>query len=109
MASVTYKIRDYSKEFLQKRKFRYSSYLSEYGDEVYTYRFPLSVYGRTATIECEIAVSLTTGIANVNVYNAGTKDLYASYYNREFGNCEILKSIDAKIENKFKELGIKKI
>ncbi len=109
MASVTYKINDYSKEFLQRYKFRYNSYLSEYGDEVYTYKFPLVIYNKITTIECEIAVSLVTGIVNANVYNAGTRELYSSYYNREFGNCEILKSIDVKIENKFKELGIKKI
>lgn len=109
MANVTYKISNYSKEFLQKHKFRHSSYLSEYGDEVYTYRFPLVTYNKTTTIECEIAVSLTTGITNVNVYNVGTKELYASYYNREFGTCEFLKSIDIKIEKKLNELGIEKI
>lgn len=109
MAGVVYKINDYSKEFLQTHKFRYSSYLSEYGDEVYTYRFPLITYNKITTIECEIAVSLTTGITNVNVYNANTKELYASYYNREFGNCELLKSIDTKIYNKLKELEIEKI
>lgn len=109
MASVTYKIRDYSKEFLQKHKFRYSSFLSEYGDEVYTYKFPLVFFNKTATIECEIAVSLTTGIVNVNVYNTGTKELYSSYYDREFGSCELLNSIDIKIEKKLKELGIEKV
>ena len=109
MADISYRIKDYSKEFLQKHKFRYSSYMSEYGDEVYTYRFPLIFYNKTATIEGEIAVSLATGIANVNVYNAGTKEVYASYYDREYGNCELLRSIDIKIENKLKELGIEKI
>lgn len=62
MASVTYKIRDYSKEFLYKHKFRYCSFLSEYGDEVYTYRFPLNTYSKMTTIECEIAVLLTTRV-----------------------------------------------
>lgn len=109
MASVTYKIKDYSKEFLQKHKFRYSSYLSEYGDEIYTYKFPLVFYNKTVTIECEIAVSLITGSVNINVYNAGTRELYSSYYNREYGNCELLESIDMKIDNKLEELRIEKI
>lgn len=109
MASVTYKINNYSKEFLQRHKFRYSNYLSEYGDEIYTYRFPLVTYNKTATIECEIAVSIINGFVNLNIYNASTKELYASYYDREFGNCELLKSIDMKIDNKLKELGIVKI
>lgn len=109
MADITYRIKDYSKEFLQKHRFRYSSYLSEYGDEIYTYRFPLITYNKITTIECEIAVSVTTGVVNVNVYNTGTKELYSSYYDREFGSCELLKSIDIKIENKLKELGIEKV
>ena len=109
MANVIYKIKNYSKEFLQKHKFRYSNYLSGYDDEVYTYRFPLTTYSKTTTIECEIAVSVTTGVVNLNVYNAGTKELYVSYYNREFGSNELLKSIDMKIKNKFKELGIEEV
>ncbi len=109
MGCVIYKISNYSKEFLQKHKFRYNSYLSDYGDEIYTYKFPLISYNKTTTIECEISVSTLTGIVQINVYNAGTKELYAPYYNREFGNYEIIKAIDIKIDRKFKELGIEKI
>lgn len=109
MASVTYKIKDYSKEFLQKHKFKYNNYLSDVSDEIYTYKFPLLTYNKTTTIECEIAVSVTTGIANVNVQNIGTKELYSSYYDREYGNYEHLNSIDMKIEKKLNELGIEKI
>ncbi|MCM1236804.1 MAG: hypothetical protein NC489_42555 [Ruminococcus flavefaciens] len=109
MGNITYKINDYSKEYLQKHKFRYNSYLSDYGEEIYTYKFPLITYKSTTTIECEISVSTTTGVVNINVYNSGTRDLYASYYNREFGACEIIKSIDVKIEKKLNELGITKL
>lgn len=109
MASVAYKIKDYSKEFLQKHKFRYSSYLSGYNDDIYTYTFPLIFYNKIVTIECEIAVSLITGVVNVNVYNAGTRELYSSYYNREYGNYELLVTIDMKIDSRLKELGIEKI
>ena len=106
---ITYKIKDYSKEFLQKHRFRYSSYLSEYGDEVYTYKFPLISYNKTTTIECEISVSTITGVVNINVYNANTRELYSSYYNREFGKSKLIESIDMKIGKKLKELGIEKI
>ncbi len=109
MASITYKINDYSKGFLQRHKFRYSSYLSGYGDEIYTYRYPILSYNKITTIECEIAVSLVTGIVNVNVYNEGTKELYAPYYNREFGKYELLKSIDMQIDKKLKDLGIEMV
>ncbi len=109
MGCIEYKIKNYSKEFLLKNRFRYSSYLSDYGDEVYTYQFPVCSYNKAITIECEIAVSTMTGIVNVNVYNAGTKELYSSYYNREYGNCSLIESIDLKINNKLKELGIEKL
>lgn len=108
MGYIKYKMNDYSKEFLQKHKFRYNSYLSDYGDEIYTYKFPVISYNKTTTVECEISVSVMTGIVNVNVYCAGTRELYASYYNRDFGKYEIIKSIDTKINQKLKEIGIEK-
>jgi hypothetical protein len=49
-----------------------------------------------------------TGVVNVNIYNAGTRELYSSYYNCEYGKCKLLKSIDLKIDKKLKELGIEK-
>ena len=108
MESISYRIKNYSKEFLQRHKFQYCSYLSEYGDEVYTYKFPLITYNKQTTIECEISVSTITGVVNVNVYNAGTRELYASYYNREFGRYELIKSIDLKINKKIDGLGIER-
>lgn len=109
MANVTYKIKEYSKSFLQKLGFKYSGYLSEYGDEVYVNKFPLISYSKITTIECEIAISVMTGIVNINVYSSGTKELYAPYYNREHGEYETVSAIDLKINKKLKELGIEKI
>lgn len=110
MGQVIYKIKDYSKDFLLKHKFKYSSYLSEYGDDVYTYKFPLIYSIKIPVIECEISVSAVTGVVNLNIYKAGTKELYPPYYDREYGNYKnILKLIDTKINRKLKELGIKKI
>ena len=110
MEQMIYKMEDYSKELLKKHKFKYSSYLSEIGDEVYTYKFPVLYSIKTPVIECEIAVSITTGIANVNVYNAGTRNLYPAYYNQEYGNYKnIMRLIYTKINRKLKELGIEKL
>ncbi len=109
MGYTTYKMNDYSKEFLKKHKFKYSSYLSDYGDEVYAYKFPVVSYNRVTTVECEISVSIITGVININVYNANTRELYSTYYNREYGKCKLIKSIDLKIDRKLKELGIEKL
>lgn len=103
-------IDNYTKEHLSKLGFRYSRFLSDLGDEVYTYRFPVATYNNRPTLECEIAVSTMTGVININVYNTGTRELYAPYYDREFGHYdEIIKAIDIKIKNKLKELGIKQV
>lgn len=109
MDRIIYKIQDYSKSYLQNHGFKYSPYLSDYVDEIYTYRFPLISYNKVITISCEIAISTVTGIVNVNVLNGNTRDLYASYYDREYGNYEIIKLIDIKINNKLKELGIEQL
>ena len=109
MDRVIYKIQNYSKSYLQNHGFKYSPFLSDYADEVYTYRFPLISYNKTTTISCEIAVSTTTGMVNVNVLNGTTRELYASYYDREYGNYEIIKLFDIKINNKLKELGIEQL
>lgn len=110
MDGVIYKISNYSKSFLQDNGFRYSRYLSDCVDEIYTYRFPIISYKKsTVLVECEIAVSTITGIVNINVLNAGTRELYAPYYDREFGNYDILKEIDREISNKMSLLGIEHI
>ena len=109
MDRIIYKIQNYSKSYLQSIGFKYNPYLSDYADEIYTYRFPLISYHKTTTISCEIAISTVTGIVNVNVLNGSTRDLYASYYDREYGNYEIIKLIDIKINNKLKELGIEQL
>lgn len=109
MDRLIYTMANHSKKFLQDSGFRFNRNLSDSIEEIYTYRFPLISYNKVATIECEISVSTTTGMVNVNVINSSTKELYASYYNREYGNCEIVKLMDIKINRKLKELGIEKI
>ena len=108
MDRLTYIMSNYSKKFLLDNGFRFNRNLSDSTEEIYTYRFPLISYNKIATIECEISVSATTGMVNINVINSSTRELYASYYNREYGNCEIIKLMDIKINKKLKGLGIKK-
>ena len=44
---------------------------------IHTNKFPPITYNKQTTIECEISVFTITGVVNVNVYNAGTRELYA--------------------------------
>ena len=109
MDRVTYTMKNHSKKFLSDNGFRFNRSLSDSTEEIYTYKFPVVSYNKTVTIECEISVSVTTGILNINVINSNTRELYASYYNREYGDYEIIKVIDMKIKKKMNELGIEKI
>lgn len=109
MDKIIYKMNNITTTFLINKGFKYSKYLSDTIDDIYAYKFPLITYKKSVTIECEIAVSTMTGIVNVNVYNAGTKELYVPYYDREFGSYRIIRTIDQKIEKKLKELGIEDI
>ena len=109
MDRLTYKMSNHTKDNLISKGFKYNRYLSDILEETYTYRFPLILYKNSPTIDCAVSVSTISGIVNINVINTSTKDLYPAYYNREYGNSEIIKVIDNKIANKLKRLGIKKI
>lgn len=109
MDGLNYKISNYSKQFLQSKGFKYNRNISDSIEEIYTYRFPLISYNKSTTIECEISVSTTTGMVTINVIDSNTRELYAAYYGREYGNYEIMKIMDIKINKKLRDLGIRKV
>lgn len=109
MGQLTYKMKNYSKAFLQSHKFRHSGFLSNSEEDIYTYKFPVHFWNKTPTVECEISVSATTGNTNINVYNSGTKELYAAYYYCEYGVNNIINQIQERIVKVIKELNIEKV
>lgn len=106
MDRLTYIMSNHSKKFLLDNGFRFNRNLSDSTEEIYTYRFPVVSYKKSTVIECEISVSVNTGITTVSVINTSTKDLYCAYYNREYGRSEVVKSIDTHVNKKLKGLGI---
>lgn len=109
MDRITYKIDNLSKDSLISKGFKYNRNLYEPSDEVYTYRFPLMFYNKIVVIECIINVFIETGLVNISVINSNTRELYAPFYDREYGEYYNIKIIDNKLNKKLKELGIKKI
>lgn len=101
-----YIMKNASRQNLQREGFRYSQFLSDFVDEVYACRFPLLVYRKSIMVECEIAVSLLTGIANINVFDVGTRELYAPFYDREFGAYETVREMDSEIRRQMECLNI---
>ena len=100
------KMNNYSVYNLLKLGFKYNRNLSDSVDDIYTYRFTVATYGSNSVLETVIDVSSATGVVNINVVNSGTRELYANYYNREYGYNKLLSTIDAKITKKIKEFNI---
>jgi len=99
-----------TRTWLINNNFKYSRIFSDEEQTVYTHRFPVHKYGCFVTLECEIQMDVSNGrIIDINVYDYGSRSLYAPFYYSEYGNYTLmLNSINNKILNKFKKLGIQK-
>ena len=97
-----------TKDDLYSKGFHYNKMMSDDVTDCYSLRFPVHRYKKTIVLECEIIVELQTGRVITNVFNYGTNDIYAPYYNNEYGNhFSLLDSINTAIKAQFKKLGIK--
>ena len=97
-----------TKDWLFKNGFKYNKFLSANNNDIYTYTFPLLQYKNSIILECNLCLHYPEGILLVNVYKSGTTELYAPFYNREYGNFDCSK-IDNKITTILKKLGVEKI
>lgn len=105
----TYIKKNVTKEWLLKNEFRYNRFFSTKEDTIYTYRFPVVyIKGKNkVSIECELLLYYPDGNVYINVYNAGTRDKYAPYYNSEYGDwSKMISTINNRIDSKLKKLGI---
>jgi len=93
--------------WLEKNHFYWSRIFSDADHPVYFHRFTVWTYGNAGVIEAEIRIEIPTGDVKLGCYDGGSRSLYASWYNRDFGNSEVTTKIDEKIKDKFKELGIR--
>ena len=85
------------------KEFRYN-YHPDGG--TYIHKFSVWKYGRTSTLDCEIAIDELTGIVQFNVFDI-SRTPYAPFYYVYCGNCEpILGKINDAINSELKRLGI---
>lgn len=96
-----------TKDDLYNKGFHYNKLMSDESSDCYSLRFPVHKYKKTTVLECEVTVELQTGNVIINVFNAGTNDIYVPYYNREYGKYEILDTINATIKKQLKKFGVK--
>lgn len=97
-----------TKDALYKKGFYYNKFMSSEDSDVYSTKFPVYKYKKSTVLECEVSVELQTGDVVINVFNYGTRDIYAPFYNAEYGKCEILYDINNAIELQLKKFGVKK-
>ena len=76
-------------------------------DDIWEHRFPVYKYNnKITTIEGVITVILSTGKVLIDVYSNG--NVYAPFYNNEYGNFEpLMEIVNANILKEFKRVGIK--
>lgn len=96
-----------SKKYLDKNHFLFSKIFSDKDNEVYYYRFTVWRYGNAGVLESEIRINTNNGEVNIGCYDAGTRNIYASWYARDIGNNQIVEQIDEKIYKEIERLGIK--
>mgnify|MGYP003314232537 CR=1 FL=1 len=94
-----------TKSWLNKNDFLFSKIFSDEEDDVYYYRFVVWRYGNAGVLEAEIRIS-TSGEVKVNCFDYGTRNIYASWYCRDFGNNDVVTQIDEKIRKELERLGI---
>ena len=93
------------------RTWNFSRELSDRENQIYLHSFPIirdKNNGRI-TIMGEFIYNESTKTIRTNVYDVGTGNMYAPYYDREYGDFSIIVNmcIDA-INKEMKRLGIKK-
>lgn len=87
---------------LKDKGFKYN-----YQEKYYTYDFPVYRYKRKPLIFCKVFIYEEDKTVRFEIVDANN-NLYASYYNREYGKNELLENIDSAIRKEFMKLGIKK-
>lgn len=86
---------------LKDNGFRYN-----YQEKYYSYDFPVYKYKRKPLIFCNIFVYEEDKTVRYEITDMDN-NIYASYYNRQYGKNELLTIIDSTIKKEFFKLGIR--
>ena len=95
-----------TKDELYKKGVVYNKLMSEDGLDCYSIRFWVLKHNKIPTVDCELTVELQTGNVMINVFQHGTNDIYAPYYNNEYGVYKTLDIINGTIQKYLDRLGV---
>lgn len=103
-----YILKDYTIPHLKELGFR-KYYLMTGEDANWSiYRFPVYKYLGTTTLECEIKVNADDGSIRVDIYDMD-HEVFPMFYNEITSwNKQFITTINKKILNEFKKLGVEK-
>lgn len=90
-----------TKEILKENNFRYI-------DGIYSYRFPVYKYKNDPILWCILYVDIENNSCNINIFDQNN-NIYAQYFDREYGNNIVVEDIDKRINLQFGFLVKKKI
>lgn len=96
-----------NKGWIERNHFYYNRYLSYDKHDVYSRRSIVWRYGSAGVLEAEYSL-YSNGEVTVNVYDAGTRSPYASWYCRKYGKNDVIDIIDNKIIEELERMGVKK-
>lgn len=72
----------------------------------YVYEFPVFKYNKKAVAICKLSIDEDTSEVYWAVYDANGNP-YHSYYNRDYGESDVIKIIDKNITKELSKLGAK--
>lgn len=99
-----------TKRWLTENGFKKSTLYSTKSETVYEKRFPCYKWGIIHTLECEVLLYMKDGTVKINIYDYGTRTIYAGAYTTEDNSYEfIMRRINRSVSIKLKKLGIKRV
>lgn len=87
--------------------FRYKRSMSERGESVYEYVFPVYRYHTAIVLECRLLVISETGELTIDIFDSGSHGMYAPWYYDESGiHSKIIEVINNNIKKELHRMKI---
>ena len=105
-----YIMKDVSQKKLRDLNYHYDKNRSDNEFEFYSRKFPVYKHYFRPEIECVISIDVNTGIASINVYTVSTGNIYAPFYQNEYGNYEkVMSIIHGNIISEINRIGLTEV
>jgi hypothetical protein len=106
-----YKIKNFSKHYLETHGFRYNTTFSNQDETYYSILFSACKWQDYIVLTGEIRVCIETGEVWIDIYDSPiNRTRYAPYYYTEYGNFDpVIEIVNKNIQKKCEELNITEV